>query len=56
MKIFVTKLTIIIAFLFLVGINGCKQEFLDPNYLSKYEPGATLTTVAAMNAALSALF
>lgn len=36
-------------------VNGCKKDFLDPEYLSKYTPESTLTTPAAMQAALQAI-
>ncbi|MXV16006.1 RagB/SusD family nutrient uptake outer membrane protein [Hufsiella ginkgonis] len=47
------KLIIMSSVAVLLSANACKKDYLDNNALSKYEPAASLTTPAAMKAALA---
>lgn len=49
------KLPVFLAVATLVLANGCKKSYLDPEYLSKYQPETSLNSVTAMKAALGAL-
>jgi hypothetical protein len=55
MKTVYKKITILAAFSLLLVANGCKKSYLDPEYLSKFQPEVALTNVAAMKAALAGL-
>lgn len=55
MKITNKNIPLSIAFALILFLNGCKKSDLDSDYLSKFQPGLTLTTVSAMKAALGGL-
>lgn len=55
MKTLYKKLPVFLAVATLVLANGCKKSYLDPDYLSKYQPETSLNSVTAMKAALGAL-
>ena len=55
MKTIYKKITIPAVFALLLIANGCKKSYLDPEYLSKFQPEVALTNVAAMKAALAGL-
>lgn len=55
MKNLYKKLPVFLAVATLVLANGCKKSYLDPEYLSKYQPETSLNSVTAMKAALGAL-
>lgn len=55
MKTLYKKLPVFLTVATLVLVNGCKKSYLDPDYLSRYQPETALTNVASLKAALAGL-
>ncbi len=54
-KIFKKAFLLPVIAITVMGINGCKREFLEPKPLSIYSPENTLVDVAGFNAALAGI-